>query len=96
MSRGEGRREIEIEKMMRNAYCVRRELGAGAGSEWVECRVGVHLSWLAARSSRLVARSFLKCLEGRTMCRKVVWLMAGLMGLVWLGGAAVAGLAGTR
>ena len=29
------------------------------------------------------------------MCRKVVWLMAGLMGLVWLGGVAEGWAAGT-
>ena len=68
--------------MMRDAYCVRRELGAGAGSEWVECHSRLLL--LLARSSRLVARS---SREGM-MCRKVVWLIGALTGLVWLGGMA--------
>ena len=42
--------------VMRDAYCVRREQGAGAGSEFAGCRSRLLL--LLARSSRLVARSF--------------------------------------
>jgi len=66
-------------------------------SSWLEARG----SWLAASSGlvawslQLEASSGLAALEDRTMCRKAVWLIGALMGLVWLGGVAVAWLPGT-
>ena len=48
--------------------------------------------------SKLVARGseLLELLEDGMMCRKAVWLIAALMGLVWLGGVGVAWWVGTR
>ena len=91
-------------KMTRNAYCVRREQGAGAGSEWVKCRLRLLLSWLEARGSAegrvsrvegRVKRGARGCMEDWMMISKVAWVVAGLMGLLWVEGVAEGWFPGT-